>query len=1193
MKEGEPTLTSEVVAADVKLVVGIGASGANVGALRELLKDFGGAENLVMVLAMQHREALDGQPFKAFLNECGLQLTVVEDGMPIESGHVYLPDPDVIVTIDDGRLSARPAEEPAGERGTIDSFFLSLAENLHERAVGVILAGVGGDGTLGTTAIREAGGLTIAEHVEDASGRDRDAHGAVDLADFILKPGDIARQVKDYARHLARLRMGQDLAGRSAELSNELDVIASILLKHTSHDFHGYKKNTFLRRIQRRMQVVGAKSIQDYIEVLRGSSDEPQNLFNDLLIGVTHFFRDRAEFELLEGEVIPKLFENKTRSDQVRLWVLGCATGEEAYSLAILLRERMAKLEVVPGVQIFATDIDGTALAAARVGRFSKTIERDVTQERLARWFVKEGDTYCVVKELREMCIFSQHNLIRDPPFSRVDLVSCRNLLIYLDVDLQDKVIPLFHFGLRPGGYLFLGNSETVTRNAKLFAPIDRRYRIFRRLDAAVRTLPDFPVRSTSRTTARETKLFSRPQLHDSGLARRAERIAERYAPAYVITDESYDVLHFSAGTGRFLDPSSGTASLNLLNLVQRDLRLDLRAALNTAAEKDQVVRVDNLQVGLNGKRQAADLIVEPIRTSPDASKNFMVLFKEGAVAVEHDGANLNPGLMRDEHVQRLDAELRLTRERLQATIEELESTNEELKSSNEEYQSVNEELQSANEEMETSKEELQSVNEELTTVNGELAHRVQELGRANSDLKNLLESTQIATVFLDNDLRVTNYTPAVTEIFHFVDSDLGRPLAHIKSRVDYDEMHSDIRSVLRTLRTTEREIVGPENVRYIARVLPYRSTDNFIAGVVITFVDITPMSRAEQALRESEERFRSIVTQAAVGIAQTNANGQFVYVNDRYGEIIGRPREEIVGSMRLQDITNPDDVFQDSPVLTALFNSEEPFATETRYIRADGSIVWLRSNLNQLYDSSGAVIGGTAISVDVTAEHLAAQNLRESNQRNLVLVAELQHRTRNLLGLVRSMARRILETSSSLAVFRARFEERLSALSRVQGLIARRDDHVVTLAELVQMELAAAGSDTASDRVRLEGPKVVLPSVSVQTMALAIHELATNAQKHGALSAPGGTLYVGWQIAAGETDVPLLCLTWQEDFTPAAGGNGPPGSGYGRELIEHALPYQLGAKTSLGFGERDVRCTIELPLEPARGSKSVEMADG
>lgn len=708
-----------------------------------------------------------------------------------------------MMTIVDGHLHVRPSTEPVGHRGTIDALLISLAEHAHERAVVVILSGLGSDGTAGVTATKRFGGLSIAE-LGSAQHQSSNGAGPFGVVDLHLPADAIVGQIRRYVSSLEPVGAADDEV--PSDLEAHLTQITTVLRNVTGNDFHGYKRGTFTRRVQRRMQVLQIDTIEAYVERLRGDREEVQNLFQDLLIGVTQFFRDPAEFDALNAEM-SRLFEGKGPQDHLRVWVLGCATGEEAYSIAILLREHMAQMDHPPEVQIFATDLDARALGMARAGRYSASIATHIRPDRLARWFIREGDTYCVSKELREMCIFSPHNVVKDAPFSRIDILSCRNLLIYLTSELQDRVMPIFHFALRPGGVLFLGSSENVTRHGKLFAPVDRRNRVFRRLETAARVIPDFPLSSRVKGVGL-AGFMPEPMMSPARLAhtvsRQAEAVAERYAPSYVVVDMQGDVLHFSGRTGRYFEPAAGAASLNLMSLVHRDLRLDMRSALQRTVAEGERVEVPGVQMRRDDKTHAVNIIVEPLGSGDITS--LMVLFHEASVIAEGSAA-AGGRLTSDEHVQRLENELRVTRDRLQATIEELESTNEELKSSNEEYQSINEELQSANEELETSKEELQSVNEELQTVNGELTHRVSELDRANSDLKNLLEATQIATVFLDNDLRVRNFTPAATEIFHLLDTDVGRPLDHVVSRVAYPELPDDIRRVLKSLAPADRQV--------------------------------------------------------------------------------------------------------------------------------------------------------------------------------------------------------------------------------------------------------------------------------------------------------------------------------------------------------------------------------------------------
>jgi two-component system, chemotaxis family, CheB/CheR fusion protein len=1025
------------------LVVGVGASAGTLNSIERFFFRFSVDQELAIVLVLQHREAFDEAWLRGTFDRLnGVKIAEVHDGEPIEGGTVYFCAAGAITTIQNDRFAVRPAQQAPGERATIDSFLVSLAEERAEESIGVVLAGTGGDGTLGMATLKDHGGLAIAEKVvSEESDQLAESGTPAAIADFILLPEDIPEHIQVYARHLRRLEERQGFDEVLAAAATSLSRIADILRNKTGNDFHGYKQNTFLRRVQRRMQVVQIDEIGTYVDFLRTDKEEVQHLFNDLLIGVTEFFRDKREFEVLENQVIPKIFENKGAGQQVRIWVLGCATGEEAYSIGILLREHMSTLDVTPQVQIFATDIDGRALATARVGRYRTNIEDNMSPERLARWFVREGDTYCVVKELREMCIFSQHNVIKDAPFSKLDLVSCRNLLIYLNAELQNRVIPLFHFALLPDRFLFLGNSENVTRHPKLFAPVDRRARIFKKLETGTRLPPEFPI-----TTAAGRAAVELPPLRavgpDVGLERRAQRIAERYAPAYVITDENFQILHFSGRTGRYIEPTAGAATLDLLGLVHRDLRLELRTALGRSAETNEASHAEQIQLGLNGHRVLVDITVEPVLDGPAGHRNFVVLFKDGPVRPVDNGDHNSSPLVRTEHVERLESELRATRERLQATIEELESTNEELKSSNEEYQSLNEELQSANEELETSREELQSVNEELTTVNGELAHRVQELTRATSDLKNFLESTQIATVFLDNDLKVMNFTPAITQVLHLVETDVGRPIAHIKARIPIEDLYDDVRRVLRTLASAERELTAPDSgTRYIVRILPYRSIDNFIAGVVITFIDVTAITRAEE--------------------------------------------------------------------------------------------------------------------------------------RQRLLLAELQHRVRNTLGVVRSIARRSAETSTNVEEYAAHLDGRLNAFARTQSMVTRDPEGGIDLEYLVVEELLGYRS-REGDSLRVSGPPIRFHPKAAETFALAIHELATNAIKYGALSQPGGRLDVSWRVDDA-SDPTQLIFDWRERGGPPV--TAPQRRGFGSELLERTLAFDLKGKTTLSFNGSGLHCTIIIPL--------------
>ncbi|WP_424813177.1 CheR family methyltransferase [Roseococcus sp. YIM B11640] len=1147
-------------------VAGLGAFAATFQSLIALFAVMPRDTGAAFVIVSESREAVDVEALVQNLNMGpGPPAQIAKDGRKLEADMIYVAPIGPAVTFEDGYLRLAEPQQKPGHRGTIDTFLISLAEQQRECAVAVILKATPEAGAIGVARMKACGGLILAEaepgqeYAETA-----EPAGPAGMADIHAELGDIPRHVAAHIGHLRELDIARETARVIKDGESRLPAVSTILRNRTGHDFHGYKPNTFLRRIQRRMHVLRVDELDTYVARLRSDPEEAQELFQDLLIGVTQFFRDPAEFGILEREVIPELLAGKTTADTLRVWVLGCATGEEAYSLAMLLREAMARIDTPPHVQIFATDIDARALAVARNGRYPQSIDKDVSPERLARWFTKEGGTYAIHKDLREMCIFSAHNVIKDAPFSRINLISCRNLLIYLNGDLQDRVIPLFHFSLRPGGFLFLGPSENVTRHPKLFQPLDRKYRIFRRLQTAVRILPEFPLSTRVEARRAHDMPSPAPALPNGSLGKRAERLVERYAPAYVVCDSEYQVLNFSGRTGPFLDPSTGVANLNLLNLVHRDLRLDLRAALLRVAAERKPARVAPLRMGLEEEARRIGLTVEPLTDSAQEPINFVVLFHDYGPESGNDADDTarDPAILRDEHVVRLEGELRVTKDRLQATIEELESTNEELKSSNEEYQSINEEMQSANEELETSKEELQSVNEELQTVNGELAHRVGELAKANSDLKNLLESTQIATLFLDNDLRVKSFTPSMAEVFHLIDNDVGRPITHIAARVPYPEMADDLRRVLRTLTTTEREIGAEGGSRYLVRVLPYRSVDNFIAGAVLTFLDITTTTRAQAALRASEERARFATSAARIVTWELVLASRNFTHSEGFERIFGFPAPPTLAS--LLAFVHPEDRDGLATAFERAMGSEGTLDAEARIV-AHGRELWVRFS------------GGK------TGEHLLGvfqdvDDRRRAQGQQYLLMAELQHRVKNILAVVRSITRRSLDGADNLEDLRQQLGGRIDALARTQGVLANRGVEGVRLDELVRDELAASGETDGTSAV-IDGPAVLLKDKAAETFALALHELTTNAVKHGALSARRGRLSVRWSILNTE-EAPRLTLEWLEQgvVMPASPS---PRSGFGRRLIERGLPYDLGASTQFEFRPDGVRCVVELPIGP------------
>ncbi|HEY4587678.1 MAG TPA: CheR family methyltransferase, partial [Thermoanaerobaculia bacterium] len=691
-------------------VVAIGASAGGLDAIRELFRhmpaDTGFAFVLIQHLSPRHETLIP----ELLAPLTPMPVRTVEEETVVHANHIYVMPPHGTLTIDDCVLYlSKPARAARGRRSPIDRFFRSLAEDQEDEAVAIILSGTGTDGVLGLKAVKERGGLTLVQTPEtagyDSMPRSAILTGAVDLVAVV------ERMPARLIEHQRRLREGGSPEQLREEIVGHLGKICAILRRETGHDFRRYKQSTLVRRVRRRMSESNAASIYAYVESLSNDHQEVEQLFRDLLISVTHFFRDPEAFALLADKVIPRLFQGKDDDGFVRVWVAGCATGEEAYSLAMLLREHAAKLEKPPQVQVFATDIDSQALEAARQAIYPEAVAEQIAPERLERFFVRHGNMYQVSREIRDLCLFSLHNLIADPPFSRLDLVSCRNVLIYLESELQKKIVALFHYALRPGGFLFLGPSEMVAGQPELFRTLDKKHRLFQSRDTVTRPPFSFPLSERGRLGIRPMEDSHRRAVpRQIEVARTFEAILlESYAPACVVVHEGGDIIYFSPRTGRYLEPPSGTPTVNVIDMARKGLRLDVRTALHKAVTSRVPVVHDNVAFDLDGQTQRVNVIVRPMPELGEDSGLFMIVFQDVVVPAGDPQPEIEPGAIvaDDPMVRRLEAELRATKDHLQATLEELESSNEELVSSNEELLSMNEELQSANEELQTSKEEL------------------------------------------------------------------------------------------------------------------------------------------------------------------------------------------------------------------------------------------------------------------------------------------------------------------------------------------------------------------------------------------------------------------------------------------------------------------------------------------------------
>ena len=823
-------------------VVGIGASAGGLEPLEAFFASVPSEKPEMAFVVIQHlspkHKSIIGEILK---KDTDMPIEEIQDGMAVEPHRIYFNPPDKEVGIFQGRFLLVEPEEARYARMSVDYFFRSLAQELEEKAICIVLSGTGSDGTLGLEAVKGAGGMTMAQ-AEGQAKYPFMPRSAIDtgLVDYVLPVEQMPGEIIRYVQH-------PYLESRESEVPADkhyqvfLQKILMLVRASTKHDFSHYKQTTIRRRIGRRLAVHKIEDIADYFRCLQRNPAEIQTLFKDLVICVTSFFRDHEAFKALETKVLPSLLERKAPDLALRVWVPGCGTGEEALSLAIIFDEAMERTGKHHDLQIFATDIDADAINRARVGEYPESIAADITPERLKKYFIKKDSVYRIKQEIRELVVYAPQNLISDPPFSRLDLISCRNVLIYLDADLQKQILPLFHFTLNPNGYLFLGSSESIGGSADFFAPVDTKWKIYQRRGPVHQRLGEYPALTLP---VNEIRSHSREEpLREVKPRTLMERLVlEEYAPAAILINRRYDVLYLQGQTDKFLGMPRGEPSFNLLNLVHEDLRPKTLTALHRAVSERKTVKVEDIPYRQpQGGIGYLNLIARPLLT-PGSDNLLLVVFEEqsGPAIPKETKGKTKATPSEESRVAVLEHELQATKEYLQTTVEELEASNEELKSTNEELQSTNEELQSTNEELETAKEELQSTNEELVTVNAELNNKVDELTEVNNDINNLLASTEIGTLFLDRELRVKRFTPATTQLFNLIPQDVGRPIKDITPKTEYAHLFTDIKEVLHSLQVKELELKSKSGEIYAARILPYRTRENVIDGVVVTFIDVS-----------------------------------------------------------------------------------------------------------------------------------------------------------------------------------------------------------------------------------------------------------------------------------------------------------------------------------------------------------------
>ncbi len=866
-------------------VVGVGSSAGGLEALGKMFQNMPTDSGVGFVL-IQHLDPSHKSSMAELLSRyTDMEVVEIEDGMHVEPNKLYVTPPNKNVGIINRTLHLAVPKEPHGLRRPIDFFFQSLADDLEEYAIGVILSGFGSDGTIGIRAINSMGGMLIAQDPDSAvSGSMPSSAIDTDLVDYIAPPEKIHEYLISYVKRIGK-RPPKKIIGEDKEAYSSLQKILMLIRNRTGHDFSLYKESTINRRIARRMNVHQIDKVSDYLNYVQQHPKEINILFKELLINVTSFFRDPDAFKSFEKYLKSEVLDKKMDGGRVRVWIPGCSTGEEVYSTAMIIQEYIDKVGKHLEIQLFGTDIDEDAINIARTATYPSTIVKEVSSERLHRFFTKSGDGYRVKKSIREMAIFAPHDVLINPPFSKLDAVSCRNVLIYMNKDAQKKILSAFNYALKPGGILFLGPSESISNFVESFSTLNNKWKIYKSKKTDHAPAGDFVKFPYARlpqdyTAAEDLEILGKA---DQNISKSVEKLLiERYAPPTVIVNNEGRIIFIHGRVGKYLEPAEGVANLSIVDMAREGIKFELNSAINEAIMKNKEVEYKNLDVKTNGDYQPISLAVRPINQPKLMEGLVMVTFKDIELEKREQEKIPETTPKKDKRIRELEEELRVTKERLHTTIEELETSNEELKSANEELQSMNEELQSTNEELETSKEELQSLNEELLTVNTELQNKVDQLSEVNDDMNNLLNSIETPTIFVDKDIKIKRFTKETIKLINLIPSDVGRPLKDIVSNVEYDNMIGDIKDVMDRVIYKEKEVRTKDGKWYLVRIIPYKTLENIIDGAVITFTDISEQKEV-QKLADQLEYVKSIVDTVREPLVVLDEELKVISANDSF----------------------------------------------------------------------------------------------------------------------------------------------------------------------------------------------------------------------------------------------------------------------------------------------------------------------